>query len=302
MNIEKLINIADALDKKGLHEEANKVDEYIQKLSQNDPMEYTIPGETPREDDTIVDSIPGVFRGEDTKVDFKPMPEDSMAAEKTTLNENVDAETVRHHFEVFLESPRSFENINTLKKMIDKYVSQQLLKEVGAMSDVFSGLTAVADDLDGSGLTKAADMIDDFIGKYADDVVDWKEEADTPQSKRYDTEYHKDLLVDQPKPSDMKQDLEGRKQQYSGYDEFSTVALSTRHCPNHVGAQLGRIGENTYQCSYDGEIFNWETGWTDHEGNQHPGSSVAAQTPDATPYGVGHRVFDSRQHIINRVN
>jgi len=78
--------------------------------------------------------------------------------------------------------------------------------------------------------------------------------------------------------------------------------LSSRYCPDHRGVQVARIAENTYQCPVDGKTYNYEAGYVDYQGQRVPGGSVAGQTASATPYGVPHRVFDTRENILNSMN
>jgi len=80
------------------------------------------------------------------------------------------------------------------------------------------------------------------------------------------------------------------------------IPLSARHCPDHRGVQMARVAENVYQCPMDGRTYNYETGYVDYEGRLVPGGSIAAQTPDATPVGIPHRIFDSRENILNALN
>jgi len=132
---------------------------------------------------------------------------------------------------------------------------------------------------------------------------DRKEEGDTEQSKRYDSKHHHSLQVREPKRDQERVDREGRKEHHvETYKKTEAHHLSTRYCPEHIGTQMGRVGEGTYQCPLDGQVYNWETGWTDFDGNQHPGGSVAAQTPDSTGYAIPHRIFDSREKVLNVVN
>jgi len=171
-----------------------------------------------------------------------------------------------------------------------------------ALAPMFDDLTNIADKLDDFGLPKGADMIDGFLQKHAD-VVDWKEEADTEQSKRYDSEYHHKLQVREPKREQERIDREHRKNHHiHTYQHVAAENLGTRYCPNHRGVQMGRVGERTYQCPLDGKTYNWETGFVDVDGNQWPGGSVAQQTPSATEYAVPHRVYDSRENILNTIN
>lgn len=170
---------------------------------------------------------------------------------------------------------------------------------------VFEKLATIADRLDSLGATEEASLIDGFIKKNAEeDDSDYQGEDDkSEQSKRYDSKHHHSLQVREPKTKQERIDREGREKHHvHTMQSVEATALSTRYCPEHIGAAVSRVGESTYQCSIDGAIFNYETGWTDHDGNEHPGGSVAAQTPDSSGYDTPHRIFDSRENISNRVN
>lgn len=78
--------------------------------------------------------------------------------------------------------------------------------------------------------------------------------------------------------------------------------LSTRHCPDHRGVSVARVAENTYQCPIDGRTYNYEAGYVDYQGQAVPGGSIAGQTPDATPVAIPHRIFDTRENVLNALN
>jgi hypothetical protein len=81
------------------------------------------------------------------------------------------------------------------------------------------------------------------------------------------------------------------------------ITLSTRYCPDHVGVQSVRISENTRQCPIDGKTYNYESGYTNYEGQKVPGGSVSSQTPRTSNFGgIPMRIYDSRQNILNRIN
>ena len=140
------------------------------------------------------------------------------------------------------------------------------------------------------------------LSKTADDVLERKEEADTEQSKRYDDKHHHKLQVREPKGKKERIDREGREEHTVDTYKSNEGSLSTRYCPEHTGVQWMRIGPSTVQCPYDGAVFNFETGYTTFDGKQVPGGSVAGQTPDSSGYGIPHRVFDSRENVLNRVS
>ena len=69
--------------------------------------------------------------------------------------------------------------------------------------------------------------------------------------------------------------------------------LSTRTCPDHPGAQMGRVGEHMWQCAMDKKVYNYLTGYTTEKGEKVPGGDVAEQTPKYHP--EAHAIFDSRE-------
>lgn len=367
MHTDELIKLADLLDSQGEHEAASKIDNYLRKRAEEGEAEVVPedPTETPEEPES---PLPG-------------QADEVVPVEEPVLEESgVTEEALRSALDSFLESPQSFESVNQLKQMIDDFVLQA--PKEASLNGVFGKLAGIADTLDTEGYADAADLIDGFLDKYAEDIevapglmmrpeefeaakedlpekceaekdalaqafekfvadpsdmneravfdfmkqykdahaekepavasakhtiskraldLERHEEADTKQSNRYDDEYHHNLQVREPKSDNERVDREGRKVPPK-YPSTNATSLSTRYCPDHIGEQMACIGPSTYQCPLCNQIFNWETGWTDFDGNEHPGGSVAAQTPESTDYGVPHRVFDSREKVLNVVN
>jgi hypothetical protein len=102
------------------------------------------------------------------------------------------------------------------------------------------------------------------LSKRADDYdEDRKDEADTEQSKRYDEKHHHKLQIREPKTDKERVDREGRKEHHvETYKQVEAHHLSTRYCPEHIGTQMGRVGQGVFQCPLDGQVYNWEAGWT----------------------------------------
>lgn len=193
------------------------------------------------------------------------------------------------------------EEADILDKLLKQMVSENETAEdnaedIGA-DQVLAQLSDVADQLDKAGVVEAANMIDEFIKNADNDVMKWKEEdKTTEQSKRYDSKYHHSVQIREPNKEHNSVDREGRKEHHvKTYQQTNVISLSARHCPDHIGVQLGRVAEGVYQCTLDGAIYNWEAGWTDYLGNKHSGGSVAAQTPNSSDYSAPHRIFDSRE-------
>lgn len=77
------------------------------------------------------------------------------------------------------------------------------------------------------------------------------------------------------------------------------AAMSTRSCPDHPGAQLGRIGENIYQCSMDKGVYDFQAGFTTMKGNKVPGGDVSTQTQALEEQPNEMMSFDSRESRLN---
>lgn len=158
---------------------------------------------------------------------------------------------------------------------------------------LFRKLAFIANRLDEAGITSEADIIDDFLVRLAKEVE---------KENKYDSKKHHNQLIREPKTKEDAVDRENTKKHHVHTQQSINGTLSTRYCPEHIGVTMSRVGDGTFQCPIDGQVYNWETGWTDYDGNEHLGGSVAAQTPDSTGYATPHRMFDSRENILNALN
>lgn len=277
-----------------------------------------------------INELPGVKKiSSDEELDLPVyQPEMSSREEQQELVPGAQEASmpILETFKSFLGDPQ--ENYDNLIKLVEDYhkkskIPEQIETEEEAMRhreeleaktseelgkiqlasriEVFEKLADISDRLDKLGASEEASLVDGFIKSHADEVLDYQgEDEKGEQSKRYDSKYHRSLQVRKPK-TDI--DREGRDKHH--IDTMQSVefsALSTRYCPEHIGVTVGRIGELTYQCPLDGAVYNWETGWVGHEGKEYPGGSVAAQTPYSSNHAIPHRVFDSRESVLNRVN
>lgn len=78
-------------------------------------------------------------------------------------------------------------------------------------------------------------------------------------------------------------------------------ALSTRYSPDMPGVPLMRIGDGIFQDLITKKIYNFESGYTDNEGNKIPGGSVSNQTQQLGDRLPEHSNFSSREQILNNV-
>jgi hypothetical protein len=152
---------------------------------------------------------------------------------------------------------------HAMADVLDMAVSE-LRKEAGRMSA--DRLVPLADRLDRAGCHDLADIMDRALRIVRS--FDRKEPAEQPAVK----------------PGHL-------------------TPLSTRCCPDHRGAQMARVGDSVFQCPVDRRTYNFEEGYTDYQGQRVPGGSVAGQTPASADYGgIPHRIFDTRENILNTLN
>jgi hypothetical protein len=82
------------------------------------------------------------------------------------------------------------------------------------------------------------------------------------------------------------------------YKEYRPLEapMSSRTCIDHPGALLARVGDNTWQCSLDHKVYNYDIGFTTLKGNKVPGGSVSEQTPKHNPND--YQMFDNRRQRL----
>jgi hypothetical protein len=69
--------------------------------------------------------------------------------------------------------------------------------------------------------------------------------------------------------------------------------LSTRHCPDHAGVPVRRVGDSSWQCSLDKKIYDYANGYTNLKGEKIPGGDVGNRG-EADMSGI-HSAFDTRE-------
>lgn len=159
-------------------------------------------------------------------------------------------------------------------------------------------LAAVAAAFDESGdelLQKQANVLDEILLTLSapkDYAFNFKK-AEDYQLEELKKKYYKDTKVEQDKSNKVSEALDAIKKS-PVYKEYRPMEapLSTRTCPDHPGAQIARIGEQTWQCSLDHKVYNYDAGFTTLKGDKVPGGSVSEQTPKY--HDEGHQMFDTR--------
>jgi hypothetical protein len=111
-------------------------------------------------------------------------------------------------------------------------------------------------------------------------LVDLKKRYEDPRK-----ELHHDNLIGQSEKAIEKSQMTKRM-------DIHEQPLLTRTCPDHPGAQFGRVGQNMWQCELDKKVYNFETGYTLENGEKVPGGSVDLQTQNVSV--PMHSIFDTR--------
>jgi hypothetical protein len=157
---------------------------------------------------------------------------------------------------------------------------------------------ALATALDQSGdpaLQKMASVIDELLLTVAapPGAVAEKRAAENQRLEELRKKYQKprETLKAYHKLSEVEKAIEN-----SGFTKNYRILeapLSSRTCPDHPGAQMGRVGEHIFQCELDKKTYNYETGYTLDNGEKVPGGDVAQQTMGLEiPF---HAIFDTRE-------
>jgi hypothetical protein len=71
-----------------------------------------------------------------------------------------------------------------------------------------------------------------------------------------------------------------------GVGLFGTPTVQTRHCPDHPGTQVARIGPKSYQCPIDNKVYNYAEGFTKENGEQVSGGGVGLQIPEDPSFWI----------------
>jgi hypothetical protein len=186
-----------------------------------------------------------------------------------------------------------------LKKAADEVDGLEPAEPSTITPESVQELADIASAFDASGdpqLKKQASVIDELLltiaappGAMAD-----KKAADDYRIEELRKKYEgprKELhAIDKTEESIKAIDKSNLTKQY----KILEAPLSTRTCPDHPGAQMGRVGEHVFQCELDKKTYNYETGYELQNGSKVPGGDVSLQTSNSfsAPFQT---IFDSRE-------
>lgn len=139
-------------------------------------------------------------------------------------------------------------------------------------------MVTIASELDKTGdpiLVRQASVLDEILLTIGVDAVTYAKAkgAQDQEIERIKSKQLNSLAADPKYIADGQKAIEKIKE----YRPME-ANLSTRTCPDHPGAQMARVGDNTFQCSLDKKIYNYQSGYTTLKGNSVPGGDVSNQT------------------------
>lgn len=176
------------------------------------------------------------------------------------------------------------EDIAGLASMFDATGDEFLQKQAEALDEIL--LTIGASKREVAEAKKAQDREIERIKASAS-----KEESEGEDPYKLVKKQHdKELKVDETR-----REIADKVKSYRPLE----APLKTRTCPDHPGAQMSRIRDNTYQCSLDKSVYNYEAGFTTMKGNKIPGTSVENQSQDFDKPNE-FTSFETRESRLNK--
>lgn len=181
-------------------------------------------------------------------------------------------------------------------------------KSAGLTFEKLDEMAALADAFDESGdplLVRQASVIDEILL-----TIGANKAAVTQAKQAQDFELEK-LRAKQPAPEDVYSKAKKEHDRDNKVEESKKLiadavkdyrpleaGLSTRTCPDHPGSQMARIADQTWQCSLDKGIYNYQSGFKTMRGNVVPGGDVSNQTQSLHD-SPSETSFDTRESKLN---
>lgn len=197
------------------------------------------------------------------------------------------------------EELKSFAELSVLaSEMLLKLnsIKEELIPEAGYSSEDIDVLASIATEYEASGdekLIKQASLLDDVLYTIAvDPKAILKHKLGQVKKLRDLRKQFEDTQAEKEKIIRQKLDeLNGVDVAKKAIEKSKILAepkskelaplsypLLSRHCPDHHGVGLIRIGDNVWQCGMDKKVYDYNTGYTLYNGNKVPATSVADQT------------------------
>ena len=183
------------------------------------------------------------------------------------------------------------EEVETIEPVIESVITAEALDELAELATSF-------DESDDERLKRTASVLDEILLTIAAPQSSLSE-LKKAQDRKIDTlrnnyEYPKEELDEKHRVAETVKAIEASP--YTKDYRIMEAPLSSRTCPDHPGAQMGRVGDGVWQCEMDKKTYNFQAGYTDHKGNKVPGSDIANQFEKSKD---NHTAFETRDQRLN---
>ena len=186
-----------------------------------------------------------------------------------------------------------------------KIINERINKKTSESINDIGNLATAFDETGDDSLSKIASVLDEILltiakPKNAIESIKLAEEAEIEKLRAKYKKNPEDLFT---LGNDAKQKLadEYTKEINDKVKTYKPMehALSTRHCPEHYGQSIARIGEGIWQCPLDKKIYDFNSGYKLMDGSIIPPSSVQNQTDNLQNHVPEHVSFSNREQKLN---
>lgn len=170
-------------------------------------------------------------------------------------------------------SPETLDEIAAIAEAYDESNDEDLQKQASVFDDLLVSIAAPRDfifDFD-----KAREVREDAVKKKYEAIAE-EERAHRQTDEALEALSKSEVMKERP---------------------MRIYPALSRHCMEHPGEMLARVGDDVYQCPLDGKMFNYMEGFTLVDGTKIPPQSVKFQTPELQD--ETYQIFDSREDRIN---
>ncbi len=192
---------------------------------------------------------------------------------------------------------------------IDNRIEEDIAKQTADVTpESIKEIQILADEFDKSGdefLQKQASVLDQVLlnlGVMRTDGEAYKAAEDTEvnrlREKRRAEDSEEDYSAYHKEQEEMASEAAAAIKKSIKQFRPLESSLSTRCCPDHPGAQMSRVADETFQCVLDKKIYNWKDGFSTMKGNKIPGGEVSQQTQHLGDRALEQMHFSTRENRL----
>lgn len=176
--------------------------------------------------------------------------------------------------------------VEAVEPQQDSSLTPESIEEIAEIANAF-------DQSEDSGLKRTASVLDEILLTIGSDPAALKNMKIAEEDRIDALKKKYEELKNEPEAQKIADATKAI--QSSQYYEYRPMqqALSTRHCPDHAGVQVRRVGDSSWQCSLDKKIYDYTNGYTNLKGEKIPGGDVGNQ--GGVDMSEVHSAFDTRE-------